>query len=143
MHFNVSRSTLFFLFAAIALSVNGCGQRQYNVTGKVTYNGFPLTESLDGHIVFVGAQGEQIECPIAPDGSYQANSLPAGMYRIAAYYKNPKAADSKKRKKGPEDKIGVQPFLTPEKYASVETSELALDVTKDSVFDVNMTGSLP
>jgi hypothetical protein len=133
-----------FALAALTLGLGGCamGKRQYDVTGQVKYNGSPLAKP-DGKIVFVGPDGRQVEASIGQDGMYTATKVTAGMNKVAVYYPNPgfkRAA----RPKGPPDskyKPETTPInLTPEKYASADTSDLSTEVAQGTVFNVEMTG---
>ncbi len=128
--------------AALALSLGGCGKPQFDVTGKVTYNGAPLAKP-NGQIVFVGPDGTQVAAPIAQDGTYTATKVTGGLNKIAIYYLNPNFSKAS-RPKGPPDpknrpKVSPQ-YLTPEALASVTTSGLSKEVTQGTVCDVELTG---
>jgi hypothetical protein len=133
------------VLAALALSLGGCGKRQYDVTGLVKYNGAPLAKP-NGQIVFVGPDGSQAAAPIGPDGSYTASRVTAGMNRVAVYYSNPAFASTKqsrpRRGEAPPGEMPARPpaFLTPEHYASPDTSKLETKVEKGAVFNVDLTG---
>ena len=130
-------------FAAIALGVSGCGQRQYPVSGKVTYNGSVFNQA-EGTIVFVGPKGEQSEATIDADGTYRIAAVPEGLNRVAVYYINPKLQSERpgKPKGGAKPKPNPVAYLTPSAFSSHETSGLSVEVDKETVFDVNMTGPL-
>ncbi len=129
--------------AALALSLGGCGKRQYDVTGKVTYNGAVLAKP-NGKIVFVGPDGSQIEADIASDGTYKASKVTAGLNRVAVYYPNP----SFKRMSRPKGKVDPSQrppsnnnqYLTPEDFASPETSRFQVEVKDETVYEVNLKG---
>jgi hypothetical protein len=136
------RRPLLGLALALALTgAGGCGARQFDVSGKVRYNGAAF-DKPDGQIVFVGPHGEQVATAINPDGSYRATGVAAGTNRVVVYYPNPKA----KVEKGAKLRPGQTPassaplYLTPAKYASPDTSDLSLAVDKETTFDVDMTG---
>jgi len=123
----------------IALCVVGCGEPSaVDVTGRVTYNGAALNKT-GGQIVFVDAKGTQVVADIGPDGAYRAAGVPAGPARVAVYYPNPEFKKAEKPL-GQKAKAMPPPFLTPYKYASPDTSELAVTVGPGTVFDVAMTG---
>ena len=128
-----------------AFGVCGCGgSSRHDVTGKVTYNGVSL-DSPGGKIVFVGPRETQVVAEINPDGSYRALQIPAGLNRIAVYYPNPEYQVSKRLRLRPKEgeetaHSALQPpFLTPSRYASVNTSGLSVDVKKGTVFDAILT----
>lgn len=125
------------------MSLSGCaGRPQFDVTGQVTYNGKALAKP-NGQIVFVGPDGTQVPATIAEDGTYTAK-VAAGLNRVAVYYPNPafKKAVRPKGKPDPSKRPDTtQPlFLTPEKYASVETSQLKVDVAQGTVFNAELKG---
>lgn len=112
--------------------------------GRVTYNGTPLAKP-GGEIVFVGPKGTQIVAPVAEDGTYRAVGVPTGLNRVAVYYPNPAFKDVKQaafKRKGasPTSADSIPPFLTPVKYASVETSDLSVEVGSATVFDAALAG---
>lgn len=141
-----SRLAVGFAFVAAVLAQTGCwGERRADVTGRVTYNGVPLAKP-GGEIVFVGPKGTQVVAQIAEDGSYRAVGVTTGLNRVAVYYPNPSFKELKqvafKPKKGlsPASTDSVPPFLTPLKYASVETSEFSVEVGTATSFDAALTG---
>jgi hypothetical protein len=128
--------------AALALSLGGCGKRQFDVAGKVTYNGAVLAKP-NGQIVFVGPDGSQREAEIGLDGTYKATKVTAGPNRVAVYYPNP-SFKKMSRPKGKPDP-GMRPpkndlYLTPEAFASPDTSRLEVEVTDGTVYNVNLKG---
>ena len=144
MHRNEFGRAAWLAFAGLALGAAGCDAPKYDVTGKVTYNGAPLNKP-QGHVVFVGPKGEQIDAPINPDGTYKAMQVTKGPNKVAVYYINPELAKSGKLARGkagepPPGAKSVTAFLTPEKYASPDTSELETTVDKPTVFDIPLTG---
>lgn len=131
--------------AALAISLGGCGGKlpQYDVTGKVMYNGVPLAKP-DGQIVFVGPDGTQVPATISPDGTFKAAKVTSGLNRVAIYYPNPAFTKPTRPAGGPSPKsrpaATAPQFLTPEKYASAETSQQSVEVKEGTVFNVEMTG---
>jgi hypothetical protein len=129
--------------AALALSLGGCGKRQYDVTGKVTYNGAVLAKP-NGQIVFVGPDGSQVAAEIGLDGTYKATKVTAGLNRVAVYYRNP-SFKKMARPKGRVDPSKRPPtnnpqYLIPEAYASHETSKIEVEVTGVTDVNINLKG---
>jgi hypothetical protein len=58
---------------------SGCGPRYGNVSGKVTYQGKPVT---GGTITFHDSHNGVASDAIQPDGSYSVNRVAAGQVRI-------------------------------------------------------------
>ena len=147
MHHSIHRIISTITFAIAPLILSGCAERQVDVKGKVTYNGAPLAKQ-GGQIIFVGPNGTQVVAPIGLDGTYLAPKVPTGPNRVAVYYSNPDAVGGKKLpgrpKRGQPPPTYVPPpppaFLTPDKYASVDTSTLSVQVDKEMVFDADLSG---
>ncbi len=135
------------LAAPLVLSVGlaGCGPRMVDVSGHVRYNGAPLARQ-GGEIVFVGPGGKQVPATVGTDGSYQAVGVPVGLNRVAVYYRNPAAQVGKRERLASKGAAAeatgepASPYLTPIKYAAVETSELEVQVAPGAVFDAELTG---
>ena len=130
------------LAAAFTVGAGGCGSRQYDVTGKVTYNGAAL-DKPDGQIIFIGPARQQVAAPISADGRYHASGVWPGENKVVVYYPNPRLIA---RKAGPKRKPGEQPsppespFLTPAKYGTADTTDLSLTVEKETEFNVDLVG---
>jgi hypothetical protein len=131
---------------ALALGMGGCGPKLFDVQGRVTYNGAPLSKP-NGRIVFVDANGAQAVAEIAQDGTYLATKVPSGLNKVAVYYPNPAAQGQKRtrHKLGPGETPAPQgeappPFLTPSQYASADTSNLSTQVGKGTVFNADLVG---
>jgi hypothetical protein len=132
--------------AALVLCLGGCGTHQFDMTGQVKYNGAVLAKP-DGQIVFIGPDGSQVGAPIGLDGTYTAVKVTAGLNRVAVYYPNPAFVKKAKRARpvqGAPPPPTNQPlpamFLTPESYASPDTSQLSIQVDQDTAFNVDLTG---
>lgn len=117
-----------------------------DVTGKVTYNGTQLPKP-GGTIVFVSSDATQTAAVIEQDGTYAAKGVHAGGNRVAVYYpalQSQRIKQLTKPKKGERpvspNQAAPEPFLTPSKYATVDTSGLSVDVGEGDVFNVDMTG---
>lgn len=143
MHRKVFRIVPGFVFVVLAVGAGGCwGPRQFDVTGQVKYNGASL-DKPGGQVVFVAANGIQVAAAIAADGTYRAIKVPAGLNRIAVYYVNPQVQGkrvSKPKKGEPPPAPPASPFLTPPRYASVNTSKLEVQVAEGTVFNIELTG---
>jgi hypothetical protein len=142
MHRNILLLARGLAIAALAMCLGGCGKHQFEVTGKVTYNGAPLTKP-NGQIVFVGPDGSQVAVPIGQDGAYKATKVTAGLNRVAIYYPNPdyKKSARSKGKPDPKSRPADSPmYLTPESYATPDTSQLQVEVAKATVSDFDMKG---
>jgi hypothetical protein len=129
--------------AALALSLGGCGKRQYDVTGKVTYNGAVVAKP-NGKIVFVGPDNSQVAAEIGLDGTYKATKVTAGLNRVAIFYPNP-SFKRMSRPKGNVDPSQRPPtnnpqYLTPDAYASHETSKIEVEVKGETDVDINLKG---
>jgi hypothetical protein len=141
----MSRRVVLLTLAAFAfLGASGCGARQYDVSGKVTYNGAPL-DRPDGQITFIGPKGEQVMAMIGPDGIYTAVNVASGLNHVVVSYPNPKAKRDKKAKPKLGDPMWTQetiesPFLIPEKYGSADTSGLTVTVEGITTYDVPLGG---
>jgi hypothetical protein len=145
----LTRSCAFF-FTAMALSLTGlgCSPGTGEVSGKVTYNGAPL-DKPNGNIVFVTPSGIQKSAPISADGTYRATDVPRGDVKVAVYYSNPKFQEVMKQPRKlpganetatPSPLATTQPYLTPDKYASGDTSGFAVSVGATTTFNAELTG---
>lgn len=76
-----SASTLLMLSAAL-----GCGPGSATVSGRVTYNGTPLTR---GDILIYGANGKVQSGPIGTDGHYTIFKAPVGDVKVAVAASRP------------------------------------------------------
>src|SRR4051812_44690714 len=80
------------LAALLVLGVSGCGGTA-TVSGKVTYNGRPVTS---GTVVFMDADGRPSPpAYIQADGTYSASNVPVGAVRVAIDNPPPPAVDMK------------------------------------------------
>jgi hypothetical protein len=137
-----SRCLLGIATAALALSAGGCGVPRVDVTGKVTYNGAVLAKP-DGHIVFIGPDGNQVEAPIGTDGTYTAPKVTSGSNKVAVYYKNPAFKPAARPHGAPsaKDRPTLSPqYLTPDKYSAPDTSQLSVEVKEGTVYNAELTG---
>jgi hypothetical protein len=64
------------LWVLLSLALSGCGSKVGSVSGKVTYQGKPLSSGL---VIFVDKDGKVSEpAGIQVDGSYTADNVPVG-----------------------------------------------------------------
>jgi hypothetical protein len=138
---NLARRVFMVAIIAAALGMGGCGARHYDVSGKVMLND-ALIDKPDGHIVFVGPKGEQVQATINPDGTYRASGVAEGPNKVVVYYLSAKfkAAKAKLGKIPPKDLQLPPTYLTPSKYADADTTDITVTVDKETVFDIKMTG---
>jgi len=121
-------------------AIQGCsGWEEGEVTGKVTFNGSPF-DKAGGQVVFVAADGSQVKASIDSDGSYRAEGVKTGPNRVAVFYPNPDLPSGRHFPKKGKGEPAPPAYLTPVKYAAVDTSGLSIDVEKATVFNVDMKG---
>jgi hypothetical protein len=143
----MSLSTRAFALLAVVvlccLHVAGCGPgyATTDVTGQVTYNGKPLDKD-GGAITFYGPRGGPITAPIDRSGKYSAVGVSQGENKVTVIYARPvKIATKKGPKKDTAPSFGSEtPFLTPEAYASPQSSELKVVVGSGTTYDPKLTG---
>lgn len=113
------------LSAAVALAVAGCGsaEKQYDVSGKVTFKGEPVTEGQVQFIEDRTGRGAQVD--LGPGGAYTA-TLFAGEYKVVVT--PPYMVDESGGMPNPYYKKVKN---IPAKYHSTETSGLTAAVAPD------------
>ncbi len=137
------------LLAGLALLPIGCGGGTGTVTGKVTFDGKPLTS---GNVVFTNANGKGSQSvSIQADGSYKVERMPTGPAKVAVVTSPPPGSETGSRMPAPKlptpppDKLppGVDPnsiyggqqpgrakfVKIPENYGDPEKSGLTHTVT--------------
>ena len=130
----VWRRVRFVVLAAVAMTPLACGQsgpEMASVSGKVTYNGKPVTK---GTITFVTASpgGRNATGAIQPDGSYKlqtenpGDGAQLGDYNVTVY-----AHDEEVLQYTPTTPVKPKP-LTPAKYENPKTTDLKATVKKGS-----------
>jgi hypothetical protein len=122
------------LVGAVVLVAAGCGaaERPIDVSGKVTFQGDPVTE---GSVQFIDeSTGRGAEVELGPDGTYKA-SLFAGQYKVVVT--PPYIVDESKG--GLPNPYYKKVKNIPAKYHSTETSGLTAAVSPDkTVHDFDM-----
>jgi hypothetical protein len=113
------------LVGAVVLLAVGCGggERQLDVSGKVTFKGEPVTE---GDIQFIDDRtGRGAQVKLGPDGTYQASLFP-GEYKVAIT--PPYIVDESSGMPNPYYKKVKN---VPKNYHSTDTSGLTAAVSSD------------
>jgi hypothetical protein len=134
------------LFLAVWVCLSGCSKSKTkgpknSVSGKVTLGGRPVS----GTVTFLGADNQQANSPIQPDGKYMIVDPPVGKVRVAV-----KAAAGMRGGAAPlpggrlpempgmpggGGQVGVPP---PRKYANPENG-LTFEVTgEEQTFDIEL-----
>jgi hypothetical protein len=122
----------------------GCGKRTGFVSGKVTYQGRPLTS---GSVTFHGADGRTDSGSITPEGNYTVPQAPVGTAKVTVLVRPsrpgrlPQEGPAKETPKHPgEGKAGKHPSagpaaqagrpqVIPKKYEDPNQSGLTFTVT--------------
>ena len=120
------------LLVAIVVAV-GCdsGPNANPVSGKITYEGKPVTSGL----INFRAEGKRpLGGGIQPDGTYQFD-LPPGTYKVRI--DTPGALPPGWKEGDPPGQMG--PRQVPEKYADFTASGLTATVTEDSSQPIDFT----
>jgi hypothetical protein len=107
------------------LGLVGCGSQGSSVSGKVTYQGKPLTS---GFVMFHPAEGPVLQSPIAADGTYRIEGAAAGRVNVAVTGPSKPVAGPDGVSADADAPAGPQVYI-PEKYGMLETAGLAYDVT--------------
>jgi len=135
-----NRRTVLLLSLALSLIFAGCGSGEVKgrVSGKVTFQGQPVSEGI---VVFRHAEmGVHITAELQSDGSYRVVSakgmgLPLGTFHVCVC---PPPIHVATAVGGPPPKI-KQYSNIPQKYRDVKTSGLTLTVKQgDNSFDIAM-----
>jgi len=140
---------LAFWITVLSMLVAGCGASRGRISGKVSYQGKPLTA---GTVFFQPTQGGKdaaaLSSGIGKDGAYQIKNIPLGEYKV--YVRTPKA-DFKMPipgGKAPASSADTMPgkgdssasvVEVPEKYGKPDSSGLTYTVKKgDQPFDIDL-----
>jgi hemoglobin len=112
------------------------------VAGKVTYNGKPLP---GGFVLFQSADGKTARAEIKEDGTYRADALAPGDYKVGVDTESlkPKGPPDDKAKP-PDAKGGLKYLPVPAKYRDPTTSGLTLTVNKgEQTHDIALDDGAP
>jgi hypothetical protein len=124
----VVRSGL-ILAGLLALAVSGCGKKMGTISGVVTYQGKPLP---GGYVNFniLGPDGKVLDSKstgIEDDGSYKIAGVSTGPAKITV--QGPPGPIIQAKVAGGMPFRGKPPVLLPERYGSVEQTDLDYTVT--------------
>jgi hypothetical protein len=125
------------LTGAMILCLAGCGTRNAEFSGQVTYNGKPI---FRGSITIEGEDKKVLVAAIGDDGTFSFPSIPAGKYKVGIICPQPPAegqpaqdALGKKRRDGGGLAVDLNAakrwVRIPERYFEPGTSELSVEVT--------------
>jgi hypothetical protein len=141
------RAAILLLLLA-ALAAAGCGPARGTVSGKVKYDGRPLTVGVNT-VTFHGEDGSVVSCVVEADGSYTLRNVPAGPARVTVHSLpsppqllmapgedgRPKAGGPA----GPAPQAGRAAGI-PERYQDPDRSRLSHQVRKgEQTFDIELT----
>jgi len=123
-------SALVLLFGVTLLST-GCGKGSGSLKGTVTYKGQPV---VLGTVTAIGKDNIPRTGLIQSDGSYEIIGLPTGSVRLAVESPDPRQTEGQldENEKPIKPKVVKGWRKLPEKYGSVETSDLTYDVSRGS-----------
>lgn len=124
----------------IGLALSGCGDREVRgrISGKVTFQGRPVTEGL---VLFSNARkGIHMTAPLKADGAYEVLTakgagLPLETYQVCVTPPLPQVVTG-----ASEEPSEVKPYPNiPPRYRDPKTSGLTLTVASaDNRFDIDM-----
>jgi hypothetical protein len=87
----------FWIALAFALAIPGCGPGRGDLSGRVTYQGKPVSS---GSVVIRGADKMLRSSPIAADAAYAVKDIGAGLVTITVYCPDPAAVATISRQPG-------------------------------------------
>ena len=123
------------LGVAATAAILGCGDdsglaTRYKVSGKVTYNGQPVTK---GTVTFQPDEGRAATGAIQPDGTYRLSTFAENDGAVPGHHKVMIVANDAGPTLMPGSSPGYKPpkDLIPKKYGALTTSGLEADVSKD------------
>lgn len=120
------------LSGSLAALIGGCGggEPTTDISGKVTYNGQPVTSGL---INFMPEKGRPLGGGLQSDGTY-AFEAPPGNYQVRVDAPAPLPEGYKEG-----DPMPNLPRLVPEKYANYGTSGLTATVDESGSQTIDFT----
>ena len=139
---------LFPLALILCPVLSGCGGSfsRTEVTGRVTYNGKPITRS-GGTIAFLGSDGVPHPAEIDGEGNYRAAGVCVGENKVSVFYTSVPAPTTPRKRVPGTVRQPAMPNATPESvylipstYAVPETSGLNVVVEKNMVYNPELTG---
>jgi hypothetical protein len=120
----------FSLLVAGCLALAGChgGKLPARVSGKVTYQGRPVTS---GVVVLVGADGKtSTPGVVGPDGTYRIAQAPAGRARVAFDNPPPQRVAPDDPEAGNAAQEAARYVWTPPQYRDAAQSGLTLELKR-------------
>lgn len=78
----VSNRAVMLVLGLLIASVAGCGQREANVGGRVTFQEKPV---VFGTVTLMAEDGVPFQGQIQPDGTFLVERVPLGTYRVAVH----------------------------------------------------------
>jgi hypothetical protein len=120
----------------LVVGLAGCGRGTTEVSGKVTYNGRPVTS---GSVAFAAPDGSCVYADILPDGTYNASGVPVGELKIAVSSPDPRSTPSNDRggRNPPKAKAATPApagwVALPSKYAQPDQSGLSVTTTSKAM----------
>jgi hypothetical protein len=136
-------SGLLLVLLLLPLAIGCGGQAKGTVSGKVTYQGKPLSSGI---VSFVSEAGAPHYADIESDGSYRMVNAPVGPVRIGVQSKPKQSASpSPRMPRSREDFVKVESdmkakeSILPDKYTDPNKSDLTYTVTKGKQqFDIDL-----
>ena len=116
------------LFASLVLV--GCGSKQSELSGTVTYQGKPLSS---GSVLVAGSDGMVKASPIQPDGAYKIKGIVTGTIRVTVSSPDPGIAAAPSRNMqapAPPTKDNSKWFPIPDDYSDFNKSGLTFDLKR-------------
>ena len=138
------RPALALLFLVVAVA--GCEQPRGDISGKVLFNGQPLTVGSN-RVSFHAATGSVTHSTVEPDGSYQLKGVPVGdgKFTVESLPPPPLMMPAAPGKDGKMEVLGTagpaakKAANLPKRYKDPAQSELTYTVTKGvQTFDLEL-----
>jgi hypothetical protein len=112
----------------------GCGKPKGSVSGKVTYQGKPLTA---GFVLFTPEKGSVVDARIDNEGNYRAENIPVGTAKISVRADAGVNTEALRNMSNPRDPSEMAKAMIPQSrapdlgnYKDPEKSGLTYDVKK-------------
>jgi hypothetical protein len=142
----IRAATGLMIFFCVAAAGCNRGGNTCTLSGTVSFQNTRLTQ---GRVAAFGEDGVPVSCDIQPDGTYRIEKCPSGRVRLVVISPDPKPAaemrarmaESGRAPKTNPAQTAADPakwFPIPEKYNLPDTSELEVEVSGDTVKDIQM-----
>jgi len=89
----------------------GCAKPKGSISGKVTYQGKPLTT---GFVTFTPEKGPAVNSPIYGEGKYRVESVPVGAAKISVTAVSATSTETLRKVSNPKDPKEMMKALKPE-----------------------------